>query len=112
MLDNIIDKLSATIIQKTQTAFADNQYPGDENLVEDPGYWEAINLSEQFKGKDWRAVPLEMLNRYRFNLSLFTPDAFHYYSPAFILASVLFPEQVDTLPTTLFITLLRLKRTV
>jgi hypothetical protein len=101
MLDDIIDKLSIEIVQKTQIAFADNQYPGDENLVEDPEYWEAINLSEQLKGKDWRAVPLEVLNKYRFNLSLFTPEAFHYYLPAFILASVLFSDQVDTLPDNL-----------
>lgn len=101
MLDDIIDELSVKIVQKTQAAFAENQYPGDQNLVEEPEYWEAINLSEQFKGKDWRTVPLEVLNRYRFNLSLFTPEAFHYYLPALILASVLFRLEVDTLPDNL-----------
>lgn len=101
MLDDIIDELSVKIVQKTQAAFADNQYPGDENLVEDSEYWEAINLSEQFKRKNWKVVPLEVLNRYRFNLSLFTPEAFHYYLPALILASVLFRSEVDTLPDNL-----------
>jgi hypothetical protein len=102
MLDDLIDEMTARVAQKTQAAFATNEYPGDENLVEDSSYWEAINLSEQFKGKDWKEIPLEVLKRNRFSLSLFTQEAFHYYLPTFILASVLHADDVDTLPDNVF----------
>ncbi|NJL88244.1 MAG: hypothetical protein HC886_23475 [Leptolyngbyaceae cyanobacterium SM1_1_3] len=104
-LDNLIDELSVRVVQKTQTAFATSQYPGDDDLVEDKSYWEAINLSEQFRGKDWKKIDLKVLKKNRFSLSLFTPEAFHYYLPTFILASVLHPDEVDTLPDSVFYSL-------
>ena len=105
MLDDLIDDISSRAAQKTQTAFATSRYPGDDNLVEDRSYWEAISLLEQFKGKDWREIPLEVLKRNRFSLSLFTPEAFRYYLPTFILASVLHSDEVDTLPDSVFCSL-------
>jgi hypothetical protein len=102
MLDDLIDEMSARVVQKIQEAFATNQYPGDDNLVEDSSYWESINLSDQLKGKDWREISLETLKKNRFSLSLFTPEAFRYYLPAFIIASVLHADEVDTLPSSVF----------
>lgn len=96
------DEMSAKIVQETQIAFADIQYPGDDRLVESSGYWELEKLAEQFRGKNWKEVPVTTINRYRFCLSFFTPEAFCYYLPAFILAVRLFPDEVDTLPDNVY----------
>lgn len=71
-------------------AFARTPYPGDEKLViaragEDP---ECDQIAESFRGKNWRELPAGVIRGFADSLPLFTPAAFRYYLPAYMLASL------------------------
>lgn len=79
-----------TIKAKIREAFEDAPYPGDESLVADQSDYdpESRVIANAFKGKDWRDVSLEMLRNHADALPLFTPAAFRYYLPAYMIGCV------------------------
>lgn len=80
-----------TVVRATiRKAFARTPYPGDEKLVvagagEDP---ECDQIAESFRGKMWRKLPAGVIRGFADSLPLFTPAAFRYYLPAYMLASL------------------------
>jgi hypothetical protein len=96
------DNGNTELAQEIEHAFATSQYPGDDRLVENPSYWEAPDVVASFKGKNWQEIPVEVLFTHRLSLPLFTPEAFRYYLPAYLIASVLHPNEVDTLTENIF----------
>lgn len=67
--------------------FSDVPYPGDDNITNHPGCLECEEIREYFRGKSWR--DLESLDLYPYQaLSLFTPEAFHYFLPGYMLATL------------------------
>lgn len=71
-------------------AFAETPYPGDDILVvakpgEDP---ECDQIAENFRGKSWQEVSVDMIGNFADSLPLFTSQAFRYYMPAYMLASL------------------------
>jgi hypothetical protein len=69
-----------------EEAFANTVYPGDENVSR--GF--SVNM---FIGqRDWKTVPLEMLAHSTIEIEEFTPEAFHFYIPAYLCALLRFPE--------------------
>lgn len=75
---------------KILEAFSTTSYPGDENLVADgSGYDpECREIASAFVGKDWRKISVETLRIYAEALPLFTPVAFQYYLPAYMIGCV------------------------
>jgi hypothetical protein len=54
--------------------------------------------NEFFSGTDWRSHSVCGLRRHDFALTVFTPSAFRYYLPAFLLCSIRDPEKADIIP--------------
>lgn len=94
MIDST-DVVKSTILR----AFAATPYPGDDNLVtnstnQDP---ESQEIAEAFRGKQWNTISAKTLHEFAQALPLFTPEAFRYYLPAYMLESISLPESEDIL---------------
>ncbi|MDB6112373.1 MAG: hypothetical protein JWR69_4123 [Pedosphaera sp.] len=82
-----------------QEAFAGVPYPGDDNITRCPyNCSECRRIADYFKGKEWAQQGTEELRKHHVALSLFTPEAFHYFLPAFMLASIDSYEKGDVIP--------------
>ena len=77
--------------RKIEDAFADAKYPGDDSLVEWKD-WESVDLARLLKGKHWKDLTLDMMNRESGALYLLTPQAFRFYLPAYLIGSLLHHE--------------------
>jgi hypothetical protein len=85
--------------QTIETAFANVPYPGDDNITRCSYHCaECRRIAEFFKSKTWSDLTLEDLRAHHVALSLFTPEAFHYFLPAFMLASMVSYEKGDVIP--------------
>jgi hypothetical protein len=76
------------LVQQIENAFADIPYPGDNNLIKKPEHWESWKIPKVLKGKHWKDVSSEEIFELRFNLSHFTLEAFQFYLPAYLIASL------------------------
>ena len=82
-----------------RAAFADVPYPGDNNITRCPYHCRTCReIADFFKGKTWEGHALEDLRDHHTALSLFTPEAFHYFLPAFMLGSLDSPDKINLLP--------------
>lgn len=85
--------------QTIETAFAEVPYPGDGNITRCPyNCAECRRIAAFFKGKTWSGHTLEELRQHHVALSLFTPEAFQYFLPAFMLVSMAGYEKGDVIP--------------
>ena len=91
------DVAAHEIAREVEVAFRDVPYPGDEDLIGSPNHWESPEVLDSFQGRHWRGVPLTVLFTHRLSLSLFSPKAFLFYLPAYLIAALLHSEEVDTL---------------
>lgn len=79
--------------------FADVPYPGDSNITHCPYHCNPCEeIAEYFRGKGWEGHSVEDLRDHHTALSLFTPEAFHYFLPAFMLASIESYDNLNILP--------------
>lgn len=91
--------MDMSLKQTIETAFADVPYPGDNNITRCPyNCSECRRIALHFKGKPARGYTTEELKDYHVALSLFTPEAFHFFLPAFMLASMDKYEKGDVIP--------------
>ncbi len=82
-----------------EQAFTGVPYPGDENITHCPyGCAECRRIAAHFKGRDWTGHTVEDLRAVHVALSLFTPEAFHYFLPVFMLISLDHYEKGDQIP--------------
>jgi hypothetical protein len=82
-----------------EDAFASVAYPGDNNITHCPyNCAECRRVAEFFKGKTSADYNREELRGYHVALSLFTPEAFQYFLPAFMLVSADRYEKSDVIP--------------
>lgn len=80
-------------------AFQDVPYPGDDNLVDrDPGgyNYEQNDLEDTFRGKHWQGLTLAVLHNSA--SSFFTPEAFHFFLPAYLIVSIDSFYDADVIP--------------
>jgi hypothetical protein len=85
--------------QTIEAAFADVPYPGDHNITRCPyNCSECGRIAAYFKGKPGKGYTTAELKDYHVALSLFTPEAFHFFLPAFMLASMDVYEKGDVIP--------------
>ena len=82
------NELLADIIQR---AFTSSRYPGDARLVFDNsgGDLECTQVAHAFKGKQWSDLSVSFLRLYPDSLFFLSPEAYWFYLPAYLLASVL-----------------------
>ena len=71
-----------------ESAFADVQYPGDDQIVA-CDCQECVEIRDYFRGRTWRGHSPKRIAHFRAALSsFFTEEAVHYFLPAFLLAAL------------------------
>jgi hypothetical protein len=78
------------LIEQIKLAFADVPYPPD-------GYIGGENL-DRLSGHTWQSVPLDLLLWLSDEMMFFYIEGFHYFLPAFLLATLRFPDEAGTIP--------------
>lgn len=81
-------KQRAEIAQEIESSFATNVYPGDDKLVINSEPYEADDVMQDFSGKSWKEINLELAYRHRLSFPLFTLEAFRYYLPGMLIAAL------------------------
>jgi hypothetical protein len=85
--------------QTIEAAFADVTYPGDDKITHCPyNCTECRRVAAFFKGRTWSGNTVEELRAHHVALTLFTPESFQYFLPAFMLASMDKYEKGDLIP--------------
>jgi hypothetical protein len=85
--------------QLVEAAFAETKYPGDDRLVYDNSrdHLECNEVAAAFKGKHWKQISLETLRHHSAGIFFFTPEAYRFYLPAYLLAAALHYDEADTI---------------
>jgi hypothetical protein len=96
--------LSKITIKKVEDsillAFSDMEPPPNDKLVKDnSGYHFDCNAAKAaFQGLHWKDVPLATVLSHPESLSAFTLEAFRFYLPAYLLASMFYYYEADVIP--------------
>ena len=91
--------MATSLKQRIEEAFANVPYPGDEHITHCPYRCsECTRVAAFFKGRTMTDLTLEELRVQHVALSLFTPEAFHYFLPAFMRVSMDRYEKGDLIP--------------
>ncbi len=80
-----------------EQAFALVPYPSSERLTTHRCL-ECDEIDQYFRGTTWPSHSVEELRLHAAALSLFTPEAFRYFLPAFMLATLQDPDRADVIP--------------
>ncbi|MCX7885659.1 MAG: hypothetical protein N3B01_00170 [Verrucomicrobiae bacterium] len=70
-----------------ETAFENVSYPGDANIIRCSCYL-CRAAAKYFRGTRWQTHTLKRLCEYQLAISSFTPEAFLYFLPAYMLQSL------------------------
>jgi hypothetical protein len=89
-----------TIRESIESAFRDVPYPGDDNITRctHADCLECAEVAEHFRGMTWHGHTMQSLWRVRDTIPLLTPEALHYFLPAFMLAILDTPQDADITP--------------
>ncbi|HEY6167580.1 MAG TPA: DUF6714 family protein [Verrucomicrobiae bacterium] len=88
-----------TLKEKIAAAFTDVAQPADEAITRCPYQcFECTAVAGFFKGKKWPEITAADARHYHGALNVFTPEAFHYYVPAFMFASLDSNDRHDIIP--------------
>ncbi len=93
------------LAQTIERAFSDVAYPGDSALVSgcDP---ESEEVAAVFKGHHWKEMRVNILQPQSEAIFFFTPEAYHFFLPAYLLAMVSDIEEADTIVGSVIFSLL------
>lgn len=92
-------QIDMALKETIEEAFAGVPYPGDDNITRCPyNCSECRRVAAFFKGKPSTGYTAEELRKYHIALSLFTAEAFHFFLPGFMLASLDSYEKGDVIP--------------
>ena len=83
-----------TVEEKIRNAFSGAEIPRGKLCVDTYDYEGA---HEHFTGTSWEEHDVVSLREYESSMCFFTPEAFHYYLPAFMLAEIKDPETADVI---------------
>lgn len=72
---------------EVKEGFADVPHPGANGIV-DSDDWESLNLQNTFAALDWKTLPSEVIAHNFDQLPLFSPVAFRFFLPAYLLFSL------------------------
>lgn len=85
---------AAEVIQMIEDAWRDVPYPGDEKIFT-PESYDDEDIVKYFGGTTWRDHTPARLRAHSSAFTFFTPEAFHYWLPAFMIAAVNDPGEAD-----------------
>src|SRR5258706_231926 len=96
-LDHQSNEQLAEIVQK---AFASSKYPGDDRLVYDNSgaHLECNQVADAFRGRHWSDLPMSFLRSNADSIFFFTPEAYRFYLPAYLLAAIRSFREADIIP--------------
>jgi len=77
--------MNEQLIERIASAFGDIPYLGDGNIAAET--YDDEGTTEHFRGTRWQDHTVESLQNFTV-LSFFTPEAFCYYLPAYMLAAL------------------------
>jgi hypothetical protein len=80
-----------------QEAFAEVPYPGDDRIA-DHDCPECEEVREYFRGKRWCDLQFPELRDRSESLPLLTPEAFRYFLPGYMLATLANWDEADMIP--------------
>jgi len=96
------DRLRRDIAREVEKGFATVAYPGDDNLFRYPDDYPSAFLRATFKGKHWRDITPEMLIEHQHQLSYFSPEAFRFFLPCFLICALLHGDVTEFLWETVY----------
>jgi hypothetical protein len=84
------------LVRLIEAAWRDVPYPGDGHIIH-PGPPDIDDIVDYFAGTTWRGHDATDLRCHSAAFSYFTPEAFHYWLPAFMIAAVRDPRSADVI---------------
>ena len=87
---------AAEIIQLIEDAWRVAPYPGDDKIFT-PDSYDDEDIVNFFGGTTWRGHSPVNLRGHSSAFTFFTPEAFHYWLPAFMIAAIQSPEEADVI---------------
>ncbi len=85
---------AAAVIRQIEDAWGDVLYPGDDHIFT-PDSYDDEDIVNYFGGTTWRGHDPAKLRAHSSAFTFFTPEAFHYWLPAFMIAAIQNPEEAD-----------------
>ena len=85
----------AELRDRVVQAFKDAPYPGDDNLIRNPLAVQMDDYAQivaHCKGKHWQELDRQAIVNNDVNLPFFSPEAFRFYLPAFLVVALEDPE--------------------
>lgn len=76
--------LRDSVMRTIEKAFAETCYPGDEDLLH-AQCMDDNDIKDFYGRQDWRQVPEQVIDHSNAALSFFSPEAYRFYLPAFLL---------------------------
>ena len=84
------------VIRLIEDAWRDVPYPGDDKIFT-PDSYDDEDIVNYFGGTTWRGHEPARLRAHSSAFTFFTPEAFHYWFPAFMIAAIQDPEEADVI---------------
>ena len=81
-----MDDTTALACSLIESAFAETQYPGDDNLGYSAQNWDGIAVTRWLKGKKWQELDVSTYQTTHAEIPYLTVEAHRYYLPAFMIA--------------------------
>lgn len=82
------------VIELIEDAWREVPYPGDDQIFT-PNSYDDEDIGDYFRGTTWRGHSPLALRCHSSAFTFFTPQAFHYWLPAFLIAAIQNPEEAD-----------------
>jgi hypothetical protein len=88
------------VIASVRSAWANAVYPGDDKVR---GGDDGTDIAADFAGRRWEDIPPAVLRSHALlsNLLFMTPEALHFYLPAFVIAALSDDQVTDSVISTL-----------
>lgn len=84
------------VIRSIENAWRDVAYPGDSKIFT-PDSYDDEGIVNYFCGTTWRGHDTLSLRAHSSAFTFFTPEAFHYWLPAFLIAAIQDPAEADVI---------------
>src|SRR5690348_7639431 len=82
------------VISAIEGAWKDVPYPGDDKIFTQDSY-DDEDIVNYFRGTTWHDHEATALRGHSSAFTFFTPEAFRYWLPAFMIAAIEAPEEAD-----------------
>jgi hypothetical protein len=94
--ENRCEMKASEVLRLIHDAWRDVPYPGDDNIFTKDSY-DDEDIVNYFGGTTWRNRDPAKLRAHSSAFTFFTPQAFHYWLPAFLIAAIENPEEADVI---------------